>query len=75
MNENETIEDYEYLFNDSSGRYVLVQSGPGESLEVSTCLVYDKVMNMVLLIEDDDINFKVMERLHESGVPILPNVP
>ncbi|MEW4453318.1 hypothetical protein AB1L30_11625 [Bremerella sp. JC817] len=72
---NETIEDYEFLFKDGSGRYALVQSGPDESLEVSTCLVYDNVMNMVLLIEDDELNNQVVTRLHESGVPILPNAP
>lgn len=75
MNTNETIEDYAYLLNDASGRYVLVQSGPDESQELSTCLVYDRNTDSALLIEDDVLSLRIMTLLRNSGVPILPNLP
>jgi hypothetical protein len=75
MSDKETIEDYAYLLNDTSGRYVLVQAGPDESRELCTCLVYDTNTNTALLIEDDELSLEVKTALQKSGVPMLPNVP
>ena len=75
MTQPEAIDDYAYLWTDTSGRYVLVQTGNDDSTELETCLVYDRETDSVLLIEDDSVSLAVMKRLHELGISILPNVP
>jgi hypothetical protein len=69
------LEDFEYLFSDQSGRYVLIQSGDDDSRDLSTCVVYDQVACRGLIIEDDELGDQVIKRLHALGRPILPNIP
>lgn len=75
MMQRETIVDYEYLFKDKTGRYVLVQTGDDESMDVSTCVIYDKETGCGLIIEDDELAESVKVRLHSEGAPILSNIP
>lgn len=75
MMHKETMKDYEYLFADKTGRYVLVQTGEEDSMDVTTCIVYDKETAAGLIIEDDELSESVKVRLLSEGSPILPNIP
>lgn len=73
-NQNEKLESYRYLWEDESGRYVLIQSDK-DSQELETCLVYDQETKMVLLEEDDDVYREIKRRLAEKGIPMLSALP
>lgn len=68
------IQRFSYLWEDQTGRYVLIQSVPG-SLSHETCVVYDCESRTGLLIEDDDVAVEVTKRLADKGVPILAAIP
>ena len=65
---------YRHLWEDDSGRYVLIQTDQA-SQDMETCLVYDMETKTALLEEDDDVYREVKKRLAEKGVPVMPKVP
>ena len=69
----ETLENYSFLWEDETGRYVLIQVIPNGGYE--TCVVYDLESRTGLIIEDDDIALLVKKRLMEKEVPVLDNIP
>jgi len=71
---DEKLESYRYVWADESGRYVLLQSDPGNQ-DLETCLVYDLVTKTGLLEEDDDVYRELKTRLAQKGVPMLSAVP
>jgi hypothetical protein len=70
----DTFENYSFLWEDETGRYVLIQVIP-DSDRYETCVVYDMESKTGLIIEDDEIALLVKKRLAQSGVPILDKIP
>ena len=71
---DEKLEVYRDLWNDRSGRFVLVQSIDG-SLDYATCLIYDMETKTGLLEEDDELYLELQRRLSMNGVPMLAKTP
>jgi hypothetical protein len=70
----DNIENYEYLWDDQTGRYVLIQAVLGSQL-LDTCVVYDLTSKTGLIIEDDDVAKQVKKRLADKGAPMLSDIP
>jgi uncharacterized ParB-like nuclease family protein len=70
----EKLEDFRELWEDASGRYVLIQVMTG-STDPTTCVVYDMHTRAGLLIEDDDLAIRVKTRMAASGVSMLREMP
>jgi hypothetical protein len=70
-NHQDKVENYRYLWENSSGRYVLIQTDKSRGQEMETCLVYDLETKAALLEEDDDVYREVKTRLAGKGVPVL----
>ena len=68
------IVDFEYLWEDRSGRYVLIQAYAGSDNH-ETCVVYDLFTKTGLIIENDDIAVEVTKRMVEKGFPMLFAIP
>lgn len=54
------ISDYEYLWNEDKEEYVLLRVEDGY-------IIIDRVHQMVLMIEDDDMFDKVIAKMIEEG--------
>ncbi|MFO0852429.1 MAG: hypothetical protein U0871_28290 [Gemmataceae bacterium] len=71
---NDDLQSLSYLWEDGTGRYVLVQAVSGGQ-SYDTCVVYDLESKTGLLIENDDLADEVKRRMAEKGVPMLPDLP
>ena len=54
------ISDYEYLWNENKEDYVLLRVD-------DDYMIIDRVLQMVLLIEDDDISDRVIAKMIDEG--------
>ena len=68
---DEKLETYRYVWEDASGRYVLIQSVKGSQTH-ETCLVYDLETKRALPEKDDDVSRELKRRLAEKSIPIFP---
>lgn len=68
------LEELRELWEDKTGRYVLIQSERG-STDPTTCVAYDLQTQTGLVIEDDDLADEVMAKMAASGVPMLSEFP
>ncbi len=69
MEENEwmEVEDYSYLWKEEKEDYVLVKSSLGYS-------IIDKKHQMMLVVEDDELAKKLIEKMLENGNKIYEDI-
>ena len=69
MEENEwmEVEDYSYLWKEEKEDYVLVKSSLGYS-------IIDKKHQMMLVVEDDELEKKLIEKMLENGNKIYEDI-
>ncbi len=66
----EDIEKYEYLWvGGAEGHWILLKDKKG------ACLPYHVVKRTVLLIEDDEASFAVVDRMLKAGVKVFDQPP
>lgn len=64
-----TLESYAYLWEDRSGRYALVYSKSAPDRD--RALVYDTQAKSAIVIENDDLWPRVVQRMRESNCRVL----
>jgi hypothetical protein len=64
------IDEYAYLWSDPGRRYVLVR------LETADApLIWDRELQSVVVIEDDEAHRQVAQRMRHAGVRVHTDLP
>ncbi len=69
------VEDFSYLWQEPKDRWRLVRLSDADLNDPNDLVIEDVVAGNVLIIEDDDVYRRVIERMIEEGVPILDHSP
>ena len=74
MEENEwmEVEEYSYLWKEEKEDYVLVKPILGD--EILEYSIIDKKHQMMLVVEDDELEKKLIEKMLENGNKIYEDI-
>lgn len=75
MNIPQTERDFDFLFSDTSGRYILIQVDDVHCFDPTKCVVYDKIDKRGLLIEDDELHSLVNSKLYNIKKSYSVSIP